>query len=324
MQDVHIGPLPPPIGGISVYLYRLSKIEKNSHFINELKTIRPNQLRSWFIKQIFNFKKKNYIYHSHSLKRRLLFYFLSCISIHEFSLVIHGRKLIDQYNNSNLFKKFLIRKMLKRASFVQVVNPQFKTFINDFLKIRKETIFVKNAFLPPPIEEEKKILKSYNNEILSFLEYHTPLIISNAGVIRFYNKIDLYGLDMCIQLIFCLKQDFPNIGFLFALADDKMNSKYINEMRNKIKKLNIEKNFFIFSGQKEIWPIFKHVDLMVRPTYIDAYGSSIAEALYFNCPVIASNVCKRPEGTILFKNRELEDLLKKCKSILIKNCNRKK
>ena len=29
MQNIHIGPLPPPLGGISVYLYRLSKLDKN-------------------------------------------------------------------------------------------------------------------------------------------------------------------------------------------------------------------------------------------------------------------------------------------------------
>ena len=34
MQNVHIGIFPPPIGGISVYFYRLSKLDKESVFID--------------------------------------------------------------------------------------------------------------------------------------------------------------------------------------------------------------------------------------------------------------------------------------------------
>ncbi|MDF9507906.1 glycosyltransferase, partial [Bacillus cereus] len=63
------------------------------------------------------------------------------------------------------------------------------------------------------------------------------------------------------------------------------------------------------TGQKELWPLFKKSDIMIRPTYSDAYGISIEEAIYFNCRAIASNVCNRPEGTILFENRNINDLV---------------
>ena len=74
--------------------------------------------------------------------------------------------------------------------------------------------------------------------------------------------------------------------------------------------------FYFMTGQKEIWPLFKKTDLMIRPTYSDGYGISIAESLYFGCPAIASNVCLRPKGTILFKNRDLDDLATKAMLVL--------
>ncbi len=68
----------------------------------------------------------------------------------------------------------------------------------------------------------------------------------------------------------------------------------------------------------ELWPLFENADLMVRPTCVDAYGVSIAEALYFDCPAIASDVCERPDGTVLFRNRDQSDFLEKCRYVLVK------
>jgi glycosyltransferase involved in cell wall biosynthesis len=90
-------------------------------------------------------------------------------------------------------------------------------------------------------------------------------------------------------------------------------------MKKRVSELKIDKNFIFVIEQKEIWPLFKKADLMVRPTFMDAYGVSIEEALYFGCPAVASNVCKRPKGTIIFKNRDFKDFFEKCKKILPKN-----
>ncbi len=318
MQDVHIGPFPPPIGGISVYLYRLSKIDRKSLFIDEKDITGSKKFRLWLIKQLFSFKKKNFIYHSHFLKNRLIFYFLSVLSIHEFSLVIHGRSLIIQYNNSNFLIKFLIKRMLKKAKFIQVINPQYKDFIYK-LGVKNKHIIVKNAFLPPILEEEQKIIASYEKKLLELLEVKKPIIIASAFAIQFYNNVDLYGLDLCVELTKLLKKDFPNIGLLFIIANEKTNAIYLKKMKERIKDLNLNTSFFIITGQREIWPLFRRADLMIRPTCVDGYGVSIAEAIYLNRPAIASDVCKRPEGTILFKNRNLEDLYEKCKQVLNKN-----
>lgn len=317
MKEVHIGPLPPPLGGISVYLYRLSKIKKEAQFIDVKKFKTSLEINLWLLKQVFALKKKNFIYHSPSLKTRLKLFLLSCISIHDFSLVIHGSSLIDHYKKSRKITKYLTKCMLNSANFIQVVDPNIQKFIKD-LGIKNKNIFIKDAFLPPPPEDEKKILNSYEKELFEFIELRDPILISNAGFIRFYNNVDLYGLDMCVNLTNLLKKDYPNIGYIFALADEKINSQYLKIIKEQIKKLNIENNFYFITGQKEIWPIFKKVDIMIRPTYKDGYGISIAEALYFNCPAIASDVCKRPNGTILFKNRDLEDLYEKIKCVLIK------
>ena len=78
-----------------------------------------------------------------------MLYILSIFSWHDFSLVIHGNPLFVQYNNSRLITRVIIRKMLKRANFVQVVNNQFKLIIQKYMNVKKANIVVKTAFLPP-------------------------------------------------------------------------------------------------------------------------------------------------------------------------------
>ena len=48
----------------------------------------------------------------------------------------------------------------------------------------------------------------------------------------------------------------------------------------------------------------------------DGYGITIQESLDLGVVPIASNVCKRPKGTILFENGNKTDLLKKVNYVL--------
>ncbi len=318
MKIAHFGPLTPPLGGISVFLYRLSKTDKDLIFFNSNKIVGTPYFKYWFVKQIFDKEKKRYIIHLHSIFVKLVFYILSTLSKHEYSIYIHGRTFINEYYQSNSFIKILVIKMLNRAKTIFIVNKNYLSFLNH-LELTNGRIIVKNAFLPPPLEDENRILEHYNSELLEFIKEKDPLVIANAYALSFYKGKELYGLDMCIELISRLKDGFPKIGLIFALADNQKNRWYLEKMKRKIVSLNLEKSIYIMTGQKELWPLFKKADLMVRPTFIDSYGVSIAEALYFDCPAVASDVCERPEGTVIFENRNLTDFYEKCKNVLHKN-----
>jgi hypothetical protein len=56
--------------------------------------------------------------------------------------------------------------------------------------------------------------------------------------------------------------------------------------------------------------------LFLRPSNSDGDAISIREALYYKVPTIASNVIRRPKGTITFKNRNLQDLTFKTINVL--------
>jgi hypothetical protein len=317
MQDIHIGSLPPNLNGISIYLYRLSKIEKEAKFINWDKIMNFSKFLFWILKSSFSTRKKlNYIYHPPSLNQKIVLFLISLITPHTYSIIVHGNPIFTQYNQSSLFTRVLIRNILNRANYIQVVNPIFKRILRKELKIKNRNIFTKNAFLPPPSEDKKRILSSYTKKLLRFIDDSDPVLLSTASSIMFYKGKDLYGLDLCVRLTYLLKKNYPKVGFIFALANNKLERSYIKETKKKIKELGIKDHFLILTGNKEIWPLYENIDLFLRPTNRDGDSISVREALYFDCPVLASDVINRPNGTIIFKNRNLDDLHNKCIDIL--------
>ena len=133
----------------------------------------------------------------------------------------------------------------------------------------------------------------------------------NGSSFVFSRGIDLYGFDISINLISeLLKRYNIKVGLIIAVADNS-NTQFYKCLKGQSKRLGIDSQIFWITNQKEIWPLFKDVNLFIRPTNEDGYGISIDEALHFNCPAIASNVCKRNPEAIIFKNRNLDDLLAK-------------
>lgn len=101
---------------------------------------------------------------------------------------------------------------------------------------------------------------------------------------------------MCVESVKNLST-FRPIGRIVALAEID------NKFSEKIERMGSWNHFHFIHGQREIWPLFRKVALMVRPTFNEGHGISIEKVLYFGCPAVASNVCQRPNGTILFEKQ---------------------
>ncbi len=309
-----IGYYPPPLGGISVYIYRLHKQLPSSKILDPStgESFKGQKALKLFFDLLMG---KHQAVHLHVTDIKILLVVWMARIFKQFDIIFtaHNPRLFQTENM--LFKK-IYKLLLAKVDYLIVVSAHIIEIYKENGVNLPQNIIIQDAFIPPPLEDENKILKSYPESLKIFINSHQPILTANASSIIFIDKVDLYGLDMCIQLTEKLKKDFPDIGFIFVLADEQRNEKYINTMKELSSKLYIENNFYFLTGQKEMWPLFKESDLMVRPTYSDGYGISIAEALYFNSHAIASKVCDRPEGTILFENRNVEDLYEKSLLIL--------
>ena len=66
--------------------------------------------------------------------------------------------------------------------------------------------------------------------------------------------------------------------------------------------------------------IISRCDLFVRPTLVDGDANSVREALALEIPVVASNVGNRPDGAILFRAGDADDLVAKLSAIIAEAC----
>ncbi|RKZ84100.1 MAG: glycosyl transferase [Candidatus Parabeggiatoa sp. nov. 1] len=312
----HIGSYPPPLGGVSVHIYRHSKLLQKEGWIVKNIDYSKGRYFGKLLKILTLILVPNMnVIHMHGSDFKSIFALILRPYKSTIKLTDHSGRKISELKG---LKKCLFIIFLKKIDQLILVGKHLETYYeSNGIKIPNNKAVVENAFIPPPKEDEPIILQTYTEQTKNFIKAHQPLIIANAFQLVFYQGTDLYGLDMCIELTAKLKEKYPNMGFLFALANDKENQSYLNKMKNRIKELDIEENFLFMTGQKELWPLFKKANLMVRPTNTDGDALSIREALYFSCPAIASDVCKRSEGTVLFKTRDMDDLFEKVQKILL-------
>jgi len=306
-----IGPMPPPLGGVSVYVSRFAKkLERDGDTVTNLDYGAMDRLhRSLALARIAFSGHDQYHVHCTSIALALLFMITGKASRTRYT--VHS----DTVRRWSPPRTKILRAFMQQCNEIIWVGKHLAKSYEQHLDTRFKNGHVESSFLPPPEEDEDEIIATYSSDILNFIDKSDPLIVANAYRIEFHESVDLYGIDMCIDLVKALKSDYPNIGLLFALAEIG-DYDYYSELRNRIKHYDLSDNFHFMTDQRELWPIFKRANLMVRPTNKDGFGISVAEALHLGCPAIASDVCKRAKGTILFKSRDMDDLLLRVREVL--------
>lgn len=305
-----IGQCPPPLGGVTVFNYRYANLLRKMDFPVEIIDLNAMPLSTRLANLVRLMGARRSLIHFSVLPGRGL---LTAILLSPF----HPHVAFLDHGWSRAFTGMSSRELVARRLFFRrvdrciLVNEHLRAnYAEARIPLPSGTI-VRNAFLPPPLEDEGRIRSTYSAETLRFVSSRRPLIIANAFKLVFYNGVDLYGLDMCVELALQLKGRFANLGLLFALASVG-DPQYFAALRERIRNLNLESYFHFLCDQKELWPLFRSADLMVRPTCVDAYGVSIREALYFGCPAVASDVCTRPKGTTVFPNRDTNAFVSAC------------
>ena len=317
------GITPPPFGGVSIHIQRVAqKFKENNNQVHHFKTeFRGRKyLLYFYLIYATYFLLKNKIdivyYHSsylpNSITEICFLAWLKKIMRYMLILVEHNCRHVTKRTTKSLqsFKKAI--KNIDQIIFMGNL-PQ-KSYCDKNIMPAKKYI-IDHAFLPPDQSWENKIVQTYSKELFAFLNQKRPLLLANASILSFSHSKDLYGFDKSIHAIHTLKKKYPHIGLILALANIG-NTNYFQQLKNLIKKLNLENNIFFLTGQKELWPLFKKVDIFVRPTMCDGTSISLSEAIFFKTKVIASNVCKRPDKAIIFDINCKNDFVNKIKKEL--------
>lgn len=322
MKIALIGPYPPPYGGISVHIQRMAAhleaegieciiYDDSGTEKNEKNVICINNLKSWLPKYFFFAKEDIIHYHTPNWILRIIFGLMSFLG-KKTIISIHGESLNDSLKSAGWFRKKIIIFALKHTSFIIALNPKIKELALS-IGVKSKNIEIIPSFIPPAVREED--IAEIPQEVWDFIDSHSPVISANAFRISYYNNQDLYGIDMCIDLCANLRQYYPKIGLVFCLPDIG-DYEYFKKMKQRITEKGIENNFLFITEQYQFYPILMKSTVFVRPTNTDGDAVSIREALYFKVPAVASDAVLRPEGTILFKSRDIDEFTSKVKNVL--------
>ena len=316
-----VGSYPPPYGGVSTHVQRLQAqclsnnircmvFATTSHARRAQRVLKLSRVMDWPL--ILTSRQDIIHVHNTSMHWKIaaFFFYLSKIKRAKFIMSYHSFRY-GARDFSPPGRK-MVRVMLKSASHCIADSAEIKAKLIS-MGAKPERISVIPAFLTPAKNERET--DSIPREIWDFIDSHTPVISAGAFRIGISDGQDRYGIDMCIELCASLKSNYPQIGFVFCLPEIG-DYDYFSKMKQRIRAKNIENNFlFVTQPLDEVYPIWQKSDIFVRPTASDGDSVSLREALYLKTPSVASDVVPRPEGTVLFKNRDVEDFIARVKMV---------
>ncbi len=316
-----LGPYPPPLGGVAIHVRRIeAKLKRQKNNVRVFDTTARHRWRFYlYLPKLFfflfhfrpHFVHYHTIYLSNSLPELRLLFFLQMLFRFKIMFVEHNCRHI--HRRSDKFKKRL-SEYIREQSIVFIGDSTYESYVRSDVML-PATFSIESAFLPPDEKREPEILATYPAELFRFVKTADPLIVANAFQLSQLEGKDLYGFDLCLQLLAKLKTTFPEAKLVFALARVGDHS-YYKKLCGQIDVLGLKNYIFFLTDQKELWPLLKRADLFVRPTLSDSFGISVAEALRFGTPAVASDVCVRAEGTVMFRCGDTRDFYEKVLQVL--------
>lgn len=312
-----IGPCPPPYGGVSVHILRLYKLLKTDFefdFVDES----PVQKKEFFnirSLQLFVYLKKmrrcdTLFIHSGKDTLRIFHLIIGRLLAKRIILVLHG------FTSSPPQFIFSIRSYIYRlASTVIAVNNDIRLRLN----LSKKKCIIKDAFIPPYLNEEPE-LPDYIHNLLSEKRKERKVILSsNASSLEKYSNQDLYGLDMCIEVCRRLSIKKVQFFFVFIVSSIRNNEELFTRSIELIKKNGLTDDFLLIHQKLSFMKVMEYSDIIVRATNTDGDSLTVREGLYLRKKVIASDIVKRPTGVVLFQNRNISDLEAKLSLLISAN-----
>ena len=326
MRLIILGALPPPRGGVTTHIERLipylkeagikfviwdhSKIRKKKEYVISLR---------WEpVKVLFSLMQPGVkVLHcplSNITVSKLMFLFIMKLFGIRLTITLVASPEHTIGNNSLDF--FFVLALARFSSHIVAVNGDFQRLLVDN-GIPENKLSTIPAFIPAnelTLKEE-----SLHPDVVDFYIKRKPLIITYAHGPDLHKGDDLYGLDIIVQLAQELRADFPQTGFLLVIPEIT-NRNYLRNLRVNIRASGLDSFFcFAIGNQFSFVHLLQYVDLFIRATKTDGDALTLREALYYGIPSVASDVCYRPEGTILFRSRDISDLCRAVREVLNNN-----
>lgn len=237
--------------------------------------------------------------------------------------VKHARKLKKPYLielvgcawDSNINHGSIFGKILAPVEYF--INKNYVKKAPNVIYITKE--FLQNRY---PTNGTSTVCPNVNIEVVDsgVLQDRIDRIESDRDLIKFgligSLDVDYKGHDTIIKALGLIKNEIPNFTIEFlGKGNQKRWTKLIedNDLRDNV----------VFVGSlpsgNKVYEWMDNIDVMIQPSYAEAQGRSIIEAMSRGCPIISSRVggiVELIDSDWLIKAGDYEDLSEKIKLLL--------
>lgn len=312
-----ISPMLPSIGGISISVERMRKrllldghevsainIKfKNNNFNNKVLLF----VRFALIPFMVLFKRRFDIIHCHiagGYRKCYLSFFKFLYKNASLIYTIHGDVSNLPNDNKSIYA-------LNKADGVICVQKGDSIKLRQYLRPGALLSDIP-AFFACSIDDDNIISAKIQSFISSNLD---PLIVICGKIAIFSTFYDLYGMHDAAMLFSRLRSKGIAVKMLMILIGDVSKKEQMAVIDKIMDEVGEDKNFMMSEPVKAMEPIFEKAQIYLRPTKTDGDSLSVREALACGCPVLASNVSWRPNGTVLY-NGSIDDMEQKVIEIL--------
>jgi glycosyltransferase involved in cell wall biosynthesis len=294
---VIVGPYPPPLGGVSSHVKRLTAVLEGrglrvavlNHFGHV--DARPvsaalyrNPIFYWWQVRRLNAP----VVHYHHARLDTLVAVALGRRRHgtAYIVTIHGHGLGRQLEIPLL--RTLARWALGRFDEIVAVSPEIGRSV-------ASTVVVP-AYVPDHVAEGAA------PEVARFLDRPGRTLVVSAYRVRpLGSGSDPYGLDLAVDAFLGVARSDPNVRlaiFLAHRAEGRAAERYLSRLLDRVSQAGLGGRMAVYVGAN-LAPAFAHDVIYLRPSHTDGDAVSVREALARGAPVLASDVVRRPRGAEL-------------------------
>lgn len=323
------GSIPPPYGGVAVFIKRLmlalntrgwicgafysQSMDCIPESLNEYIDRFPRHSRSLFIlpeiPRLLRIFKKYDLIHSHLALS-------SCFSTwiaHKLLKVpvvytIHNQMIDLEFSILNGLDRYCLKSLAddSNVQFISV-NTNVEDMMNSHGIYFKNPIEVLPAYIPPV--EFGNISDHMSKSLANFIVAKDPYILFYAESLAKYRDTEIYGLKDAMAAFKQLKSSFNSLRMLICVANID-NVHELNGYKIDVQEYN-DSVYWQIGSLSEMWPLLKTAAILLRPTSTDGDSIMVREALAYGLPVVASDVVSRPVGCYVYEYGNIDDMVHK-------------
>lgn len=227
-----------------------------------------------------------------------------------------------------------VHEIIEHPKAIAKAYPKIVYFFSDIIVFNSNASYSHFYSIKPKIKEKAIIIHNGQNRNCPIInntertKIQTALFKSSESdiVIGLVGRISrLKGQKLLLKAFNSLSTKHKNIHLVYVGSPPDGQEHFLNNLNLKITEYNLGDKVTVVDFQKEVWPIYDALDIVVVPsTEPESFGLVATEAMLSFKPVIGSNLGGLKEiiddgnTGYLFEPKNHEDLEKKLE-ILISN-----